>query len=270
MQIKVAGNTARTVTELVERLPIQVINADSFELLTGSPRARRQYLDWGVFHVEHRFFSQWQRFQRCIKQRNKLLRHDRIPPRELSVWTKDLIGAGMAINDYRLAYFDQLVPRFRAIIEQLIPSLEEVELRFRQGWDRQLDFKAALERSLATDQEQGYTHIGPQRADIRILVGGHLAADTLSRGQQKLMVCALKLAQGQMMSETGRGVCTYLLDDLPSELDEQHNRQVCELLASMDAQVFITCVDRQDITDFWPTGSVPVMFHVEQGIVKLV
>ena len=53
--IKVAGSPVRSVAQLVEHLPLQVINADSFDLLTGSPGARRQYLDWGVFHVEHRF-----------------------------------------------------------------------------------------------------------------------------------------------------------------------------------------------------------------------
>ena len=267
IQIKVGGSPVRTVTELVAQLPIQVINAGSFELLTGSPRARRQYLDWGVFHVEHRFYAAWQRFQRCIKQRNKLLRHGRIDPQELAVWSRDLVSAGTAINDYRQTYFDELTPRFQAIVRQLMPALGEVELRFRKGWDRQLDLQAALDNSLHADREQGYTHVGPQRADIRVLVEGHLAADTLSRGQQKLVVCALKLAQGQLLAETGQGNCTYLVDDLPSELDDTHNRQVCELLGSMDTQVFITCVDQQGIADVWPRGVAPAMFHVEHGVV---
>ena len=85
-------------------------------------------------------------------------------------------------------------------------------------------------------------HLGRRRADIRVLSDGHLAADTLSRGQQKLVICGLKLAQGQLLSELGRADCTYLIDDLPSELDQQHSMHVCEALASMDAQVFITCV----------------------------
>ena len=81
------------------------------------------------------------------------------------------------------------------------------------------------------------------------------------------MVCALKLAQGQLMSESGTKQCTYLVDDLPSELDEDHNRQVCRMLASMDSQVFITCVDRDDIHDVWPGDLKPAMFHVEHGVV---
>ena len=270
--LKVAGSPVRSVARLVEHLPLQVINADSFELLTGAPGARRSYLDWGVFHVEHRFLEQWQRFQRCIKQRNKLLRHGKILDQELSVWTRDLAKAGAAIGDYRRAYFKLLVPRFADIAKQLVPSIGEgLELRYQQGWDRQSSYEAALQGSVSSDIEQGYTHVGPQRADIRVLLDGRLAADTLSRGQQKLVVCSLKLAQGQLMSEQGKGCCTYLVDDLPSELDQEHCRQVCELLASMKAQVFITCVHPADIVSVWPEKMADMaMFHVEHGTVTAV
>ena len=52
-QIKIGGRIVRTVAELAEQFPLQVITGDSFGLLTGPPGARRRYLDWGVFHVEH-------------------------------------------------------------------------------------------------------------------------------------------------------------------------------------------------------------------------
>jgi len=268
VQIKVGGESVRSASQLVEHFPLQVITAGSFDLLTGSPVARRRYLDWGVFHVEHRFLDQWQRFQRGIKQRNKLLRRGKIRDQELCVWTRDLAASGNAINEYRKAYFKLLIPRFQEIMAKLAPSLHLLELRYRQGWDRELDYESALGNSIAADLEQGYTHIGPQRADIRVNYDGHLAADTLSRGQQKLVVCGLKLAQGQLMSEMGRGVCTYLIDDLPSELDQQHSQLVCELLASMEAQVFITCVQQQDIEAVWPEAKELAMFHVEHGAVR--
>jgi DNA replication and repair protein RecF len=266
--IKIAGKPVRTVSSLVEQLPLQVINADSFELLTGSPNARRRYLDWGVFHVEHQFFSQWQVFQRCIKQRNKLLRHDKISDEELAVWSRNLAESGSAINQFRKAYFTRLAPRFADLVTSLTPALEGLELRFRQGWDKSLSYEEALAASKGADVEQGYTHLGPQRADIRVMINGHLASETLSRGQQKLVVCALKLAQGQLLSELGRVHCTYLVDDLPSELDEVHGRLVCQQLAAMGSQVFITCVGPEDIRALWPAGGELTMFHVEHGTVE--
>ncbi len=266
--IRIGGKPVRTVAELAAHLPLQVINADSFDLLCGPPSARRQYLDWGAFHVEHAFFAHWQRFQRCIKQRNMLLRHDKLSDQELAVWSRELASAGSAVNDYRKAYFDRLVPCFKQAMSSLAPSLDGLELRFRQGWDSKTDYQQALEHGAAADIEQGYTHAGPQRADIRVTSHGHLAADTLSRGQQKLVVCGLKLAQGRLMTELGGGDCTYLIDDLPSELDRTHCRRVCELLAATEAQVFVTCVEVDLFRAVWPESEALAVFHVEHGKIK--
>jgi DNA replication and repair protein RecF len=218
--------------------------------------------------VEHQFFGQWQRFQRSIKQRNNLLRRGKISEQELAAWTRDLAQTGTAINTYRADYFKILAPFFKEIMACLAPSLDKLELRYQQGWDRQLSYSEALAQGFAADIEQGYTHTGPQRADIRVMSGGHLAAETLSRGQQKLVVCGLKLAQGRLMTQLGQGTCTYLIDDLPSELDNAHSLLVCKLLASMQAQVFITCIDQREIRSVWPESEELAMFHVEQGVVR--
>jgi DNA replication and repair protein RecF len=268
VQIKLSGKSVRTVAEVAEQFPLQVITAESFGLLSGAPGGRRRYLDWGVFHVEHRFFAQWQRFQRAIKQRNHLLRRGKIRDRELAVWTRELAESGAAITEFRSRYFDVLSARFREINTKLAPDLATLDLRFYQGWDKQLNYNDALHQGLEADLVQGYTHCGPHRADVRMTFNGNLAAETLSRGQQKIVVCGLKLAQGQLMTELGRGACTYLIDDLPSELDREHNQLVCELLASMRAQVFITCIDQKDISSIWPENDELAVFHVEHGAVQ--
>jgi DNA replication and repair protein RecF len=267
-RIKAGGNLARSVAELAEYLPLQVINSDSFDLLTGSPAARRNFLNWGVFHVEHRFYSEWQRFQRGIKQRNKLLRRGNISTDELSAWTRDLAASGTVIHELRSVYLEQLLPGLQLIMSRLMPDLADgLEVRYRQGWDRNLSYHDALTASASVDFDQGYTHVGPQRADLKVFTDGYSAAETLSRGQQKLLVCGLKLAQGLLLAKSGGKTCTFLVDDLPSELDETHSRRICELLASMDAQVFITAVDKEDITRVWPSEENIKMFHVEHGAV---
>jgi DNA replication and repair protein RecF len=269
VEIKVAGTAVRSAAELAEYMPLQAINADSFDLLSGAPQSRRQYLDWGVFHVEHRFFEQWHRFQRCIKQRNKLLRHGKINSAELKVWTKDLVMAGEQISEYRQAYFDRLKPRFSALLDVLAPAIEGLEVRYRRGWDKAIGYEEALIATQEVDKERGYTHVGPQRADIKVTIRGRPAAETLSRGQQKLVVCALKLTQGQLMAERGGEPCTYLLDDLPSELDKTHSKLVCEFLSEMNAQVFVTSIEKESISDMWPPGDDIAVFHVEHGVVSL-
>ncbi len=266
--MRIDGETVRSVASLAEALPLQVIDASSFDLLTGAPAARRQFLNWGVFHVEHRFFSEWQRFQRGIKQRNSGLRRDKLPGRELQGWTAELARSGSRINEFRQHYFSHLAPLFREICQRLLPQLEGIELHLRQGWDRRLSYAEALAGTLESDIDKGFTQVGPQRADLRITLDGRQAADVLSRGQQKLVVCALKLGQGRLLRELGQRQCSYLVDDLPSELDQVHCRRVCEEMDRLGSQVFITCVERKDLEAVWPGDSAPAMFHVEHGAVE--
>ena len=91
------------------------------------------------------------------------------------------------------------------------------------------------------------------------------AVDNLSRGQQKAVVSALKLAQGKLFSESKLFGCVYLVDDLPSELDKDHRLRLCKMLEDMNAQVFITCVDQGTLSEVWSAESEVKMFHVEHG-----
>ena len=143
-----------------------------------------------MFHVEQQFFGQWQRFQRCIKQRNNLLRRGKISNQELAVWTRDLAQTGTAINEYRKDYFRMLSPRFKEIMAGLAPSLDALELRYQQGWDRHLTYSEALQQGLSADFEQGYTHVGPQRADIRVLIKAGHWLRTPCPGASKSWSCA--------------------------------------------------------------------------------
>jgi len=103
-------------------------------------------------------------------------------------------------------------------------------------------------------------------------VDGQNAAEILSRGQQKLLVCALKIAQGYVFSRlTGRKTI-YLVDDLPAELDEKHRNLLAHWLETMNTQVFITGVEREILLSTWQNKPhiETKMFHVEQGKVSLV
>ena len=46
LDIKLGGRVLSSVTDLLGLIPVQVLNADSFQLLSGDPGIRRRYLDW--------------------------------------------------------------------------------------------------------------------------------------------------------------------------------------------------------------------------------
>ncbi|XEI51350.1 DNA replication/repair protein RecF [Pseudomonas nitroreducens] len=266
-QIRIDGQNARSAAQLAETLPLQLINPDSFRLLEGSPKVRRQFLDWGVFHVEQHFMVAWQRLQKALRQRNSWLRHGKLDGASQAAWDRELCAASDEIDAYRRSYIQALKPQFEKTLAELI-QLDELTLSYYRGWDKERDLSEVLSASLLRDQQMGHTQAGPQRADLRIRLGGHNAAEILSRGQQKLVVCALRIAQGHLINQAKRGQCVYLVDDLPSELDEKHRLSLCRLLEDLGCQVFITCVDPHLLKDGWRTETPVSMFHVEHGRVS--
>lgn len=269
VRIRINGNTVRSAAELAEALPLQLINPDSFRLLEGAPKLRRQFLDWGVFHVEPRFLQAWQRLQQALRQRNSWLRHGTLDAASQAAWSRELSAASDEIDGYRRAYIQALKPVFERTLASLL-ELESFRLSYYRGWDKERSLAEVLSASIERDRAMGHTQAGPQRADLRLRIANHNAAEILSRGQQKLVVCALRIAQGHLVSEAKRGQCIYLVDDLPSELDDQHRLALCRLLEQLNCQVFITCVDSGVLKEGWRDDTPVSMFHVDHGAIAQV
>jgi DNA replication and repair protein RecF len=262
--LKLRGERQSSWLETARSLPLLLINSDSFSLLEGSSKVRRKFLDWGVFHVEHNFSSSWRGAARCIAQRNLLLKSRDIDIAQIEAWTVELAMHAESIDRSRARYLEQLLP----VLESTLPHLLDVPaltIKYFRGWDEGSALADLLRGSLERDVRYGATQIGPHRAELQIRIGKLRAEDYLSRGQQKLLVIALKLAQGRLLTERNGGKVLYLVDDLPSELDASNRARVCRQLEALDSQVFMTCVDESDLESGWSSGTSLRKFHVEHG-----
>lgn len=250
--------------ELASLLPVQVLYSGTFELLDGSPSVRRQFVDWGGFHADPVFITLWRGFKRALKQRNSLLKYGKIDRFQMQVWDREFVSYGEQLTRHRQAYIARLLPEFKAILAVLLGDVD-VDLKFYPGWDSKRDLTAVLADQFVRESAQGFTLSGPQRADLRFRCDGVNAADRLSRGQKKLVVSALRLAQGQVFRQKADRPCIYLIDDLPSELDEPHARLFCQFLEQSQDQCFITCVDPDTLTEFWSPDTDLALFHLDAG-----
>jgi DNA replication and repair protein RecF len=264
-EARLDGKPLQTAAQLVSELPLQLIDAHSFMLLEGGPLQRRQFLDWGVFHVEHDYTNLWRRFQKTLKQRNQLLRHGRMDEDLLRTWTAELIPLCEHITRFRRQYLSSLAGHVSNAVSAF-EGLGKVSLEYYCGWDEERTLADVYTADHGRDIGTKTTNHGAHRADIRIKVDGRAAAEHLSRGQIKLLVYALKLAQAGYYRENTGESCLFLLDDLPAELDYQHRRQVISYLNDLGCQYFITGVDKKDFEGLVKT--VPhQMFHMEHGVV---
>jgi DNA replication and repair protein RecF len=264
-KIKLDGELIKSVAPLAELLPLQLISTDTHLLLSGSPKIRRQYIDWGLFHVEQDFLFHWRRLQQALKQRNSLLRRGKIGATEMDPWELQLSVASDIIHGFRLSYVGQLEVVFKDTLRALYDDYEQIELHYSCGWDTDKKYSQYLSDNREKDAQRGFTQAGAHRADLKVKVGKLPAADVLSRGQQKLLVAALRLSQGKLLQQqTGRKTI-YLVDDLPAELDKRHRERFVSALCGTGSQVFITCVDANDLVTAYAKRDKPSMFHVEHG-----
>ncbi len=259
-QIRINGETAKQASRLAAYLPVQLIHPQGHQLLEQGPKSRRQFLDWGVFHVEPSFLSLWHDYAHSLKQRNAALRQGQVP-RAIQLWDDRIIEQGEKMTALRKAYLDKLLPHIQDYCSLLMAL--EVKVDYHQGWLHELDFSSALKKGLELDRQHGYTRIGPHRADLVFKNENNRVQDYFSRGQQKLLVCALRLAQIKQLKEETRRDALILIDDLAAELDEDHREKLITAALETGAQVFITSTH----LDLLKVESMPEykVFHVEHG-----
>lgn len=275
--VKLNGSKSK-LSEVIRQLAILEIGPRSTELFFSGPQSRRNVLNWGVFHVEHNFFEHWKLANRALKQRNALLKTYNKKQISLSqkrdvikddvqfkYWTQQLVEKSELIDNLRQLYINSLQPVMHEILQALTDDeslMSSISLRYKKGWQDEKCLQETLNNQLERDILSGYTSSGFHRADFVLQSENKPAFEVLSRGQLKLLIYALKLAQQKHMRVKTNVSPICLLDDIGSELDDNHYQKVMAWLSEYPTQVFVTSILANNIDalnrDF-------KMFHVEHG-----
>lgn len=250
-------------SDLAYALPIQIIHPKSYELLDAGAQCRREFLDWGVFNDDKNFLDAWRNFKKALAQRNALLKTRTLA--QLNAWDKELAYYGTIVNDCRLQYMQKFRSVFDVIVGRFV-DIGPIDLALVPGWDTSVALQQILAQDLDRDLRHGFTHSGPQRADVKVSINNRLAKDFVSRGQLKLLVLSLKLAQIQLLVDGYQQAC-ILIDDFAAELDCANRAKLLHYLAALPCQVFMTA---SELADFGDLGQIPCykMFHMEQGCIS--
>jgi len=263
-KIKYDGESVRNSSVLARLLPIQVINPDVHRLLEDTPRYRRKFLDWGVFHVEHSYGTLWKRFHALLKQRNAALKK-RWDYSLVKHWDAELIQVVSQIDDIKKAYsirLEEIFKQYAQLFHVPVPNMA-----YYSGWPKDQTYEESLHQSWDQDLDSGFTRLGPHRSDLILKLGSYRAKDVVSRGQQKVIAILLKLAQVKLFVQSENRPIVLLMDDLASELDQTFTHAIIELLQTTHCQLFVTATETDKLE---PLLCLPgsTMFHVEHGLVK--
>lgn len=261
-QIKIDNQSCYTTSQLAYALPCQILYSDLFNIIDAGPSVRRSVLDWGMFHVKPLYLSLWKEYKKVLKQRNALLK-TQSPYAHFIPWDKQLSDLAQQLDTMRSFYFDNWRERFYDVLNQL--TLSSCQIVYFKGWDKKntgKELKDILAEQFINDRHKQYTVHGAHQADIIIESNDCKAKQVLSRGQQKIILIALKLAQGELLAEN----CLYLFDDLASELDASHQKKLFEYLETKAGQYVITSLNKNDYISYFNKECME--FQIESGVIQ--
>jgi DNA replication and repair protein RecF len=266
-KFSVNGEKTKKIADIARILPVQIFTPQSSDLILGPPLGRRRYIDWLLFHVEQKFQYINARYQNCLSQRNALLKQfdfrDATVFSEQDVWCGQLADLGNSITELRQTHIMRLNVEISALYRKFYPEIEIV-LRYNKGWDKSLTLKDSLTTKLERDLFRGSTSAGPHKADLQFIVDGKNAAEYMSRGQLRLLVSILLLAEVKILKELMGKPSVFLIDDISAELDEQTREKFLKEVLQQDTQVFVTAIEESQLS-FIHNYNNKKVFHVKQN-----
>ncbi len=255
--IKVNGLATRA-TGLVGQLPVVYFSPGDVELAGGPPSGRRQYLNLANSQASPAHLRALQRYNRVLLQRNqvlRLVRERRQSASALDPWTDQMLQWGVLVLRQRLRMLGQVDQRVGAIFRELAGTPETLQVMYRstacdvptQPELLSDSFRERQERVASREIDQAVSLVGPHRDDFTFVLDGVDLNRYGSRGQQRLAVLALKLAEADWMRAEIGELPVVLLDDVLSELDPQRREYVLQRVAEPEPthqrQVWITTTE---------------------------
>jgi len=262
-RVRVNGAPRRAM-DLVGLAPVVVFAPTDLDLVTGGPSQRRHFLDLTLCQTNRAYCRMLSQYQKVIAQRSALLRRIREgldTPQSLAYWDDQLARLALPIMRERADFIE----RASAVAARVYAALDgdqadiaddaTLRLDYRPSYQPAQDslsagtedeqaqrMRAALEAVRRREIAQGANVLGPHRDDLGFLAGGVDLAIYGSRGQQRTVALALKLAELEYIeSETGEQP-VLLLDDVLSELDPQRREDLLAAVRGLD-QTLVTTTD---------------------------
>ena len=212
------------------------------QLITGSPSLRREYLNTVLVQTDREYRRNLQSYERGLRQRNSLLDriHEGVALRsQLLFWNQLLIKTGAYITRARQQFIDH------------INTFTFDDLHFRLVYDPSIISPARLEQYKEQEVAAKSTLVGPQRDDFffetRRMKHDYTDLSRFgSRGEQRLAVLWVKLAELSFIEEKSGDRPILLLDDIFSELDVISRSVVLDVITKQ--QTIITSADDEIVS----------------------
>lgn len=261
--IRIDRRPARAL-DLVGQLRVVIFTPTDLNLVDGPPNERRRYLDITLSQLDATYVRTLAHYQKIVQQRNSLLRtwrERRRPQRtvddELAFWDHELATSGAFLLAERLRAVADLHMLVGPLYQLISGSSDPLTIDYLSSLDLDLSSDVVgLEQQLTTglhalradELARGQTLLGPHRDDLAFRVGRVNLGRYGSRGQQRSVALALKLAEVELMRQRAGDAPVLLLDDVLSELDAQRRAHLLEAIRRPNQQTLLSATDLSDFS----------------------
>lgn len=244
--------TSKRKRDYVGHLPVVLFRPEDMDILTGGPDLRRTFMDEVLCQVNESFGRSLSVYTQALRRRNKLL---------------DAIREGL-VNRYSLAFWDGLLIKHGNILsterENLLDHINSLWKRselfndLKLIYDKSVISEARLAQYKDEELAAGYTLVGPHKDDFRVVTNDERDLGIYgSRGEQRMVVLALKLGEIYFSEEKIDDKPLLLLDDIFSELDDVHKKEVLRVMSGR--QVIVTTANEDDLSLFKKAKVIELM-----------
>ncbi|MBR4800525.1 MAG: DNA replication/repair protein RecF [Clostridia bacterium] len=268
-KVAVDGVPVSRAGELLGVLGVVFFSPDEMKLVKESPGERRRFLDIGLSQQQKNYFVALSRYNHTLKQKNNLLKEYRQASNVdemLDVWDAGLAKEGATIVARRKEYIATLNDAAKKFHFILSGEKETLSLSYESGANTdcpaeelEKNLLSALRASREKDKELGYSTVGPHRDDIKIEINGKDARKYASQGQQRTTALAMKIGQVVIYRDELGEAPVLLLDDVLSELDENRQHVLLDLVGGF--QTLLTCTE-------YKLNNPATLFEVNDGNIK--
>jgi DNA replication and repair protein RecF len=232
------NGVSRRAIDFVGNLKAVLFWPEDLEIVTDSPSLRRHYLDRVLVQVDREYRRNLGSYEKGLRQRNRLLdaiNEGRATRSQLLFWNQLLIKSGGYITDIRADFIGYV-------------NNHHIEgLNYRMIYDKSVISETRLEQYAVEEVGAKSTLVGPHRDDFGFEMKTEdrrrkteMKLDEIdpyvslnaygSRGEQRLGILWLKLAELSYIQTKTNDRPILLLDDIFSELDDKHRALVLELV----------------------------------------
>ena len=247
--IAVNGIPIRKASELFGTVNVIFFSPENLSIIKNGPSERRKFIDMELCQLDKIYVYNLTNYSKVLEQRNKLLK-DMAFRKDLEdtldIWDMQLAEYGKNIIKKRRQFIENLNEIIKPIHESITEEKEDLKIIYNPNTDGD-DFEEKLLKARQKDILLKTTSVGPHRDDLLFYNGDKDYKIYGSQGQKRTVALALKLAEIELVKRMAGDKPILLLDDVMSELDE--NRQNHLLNIIKDTQTIITCTGIDDFIE---------------------